>query len=232
MKHKKIFYCIISIFAVRIGLFISNRVFYNEINVGRTYKGLPVISSYSINMYDMSTPEKVVGVVDYVFVAKIDSIKETDYRDPIEVEVTADGSKTETITNPYTIYNVTVIDNIKGELPVSEQITITQNGGITEDKKMYILPDGAELLQVGEYYIILAYAVSEQGELEINSSETYVLLSDNSTGASMSSSIFENSISTNAIVKKYQKAYKNQEVPEQKKDNFTSKYDISLKNKE
>ena len=48
----------------------------------------------------------------------------------------------------------------------------------------------------------------------------------------MSSSIFENSISTNAIVKKYQKAYKNQEVPEQKKDNFTSKYDISLKNKE
>ena len=35
-----------------------------------------------------------------------------------------------------------------------------------------------------------------------------------------------------SIVKKYQKAYKNQEVPEQKKDNFTSKYDISLKNKE
>lgn len=97
---------------------------------------------------------------------------------------------------------------------------------------MYILPNGAELLQVGVYYIILAYAVSEQGELEINSSETYVLLSNNSNKSSMSSSVFENSISTNAIVKKYQNAYKNQEVPEQKKNNFTSKYDISLKNKE
>lgn len=232
MKHKKIFYCIISIFALTIGLLLSNHVFNNEINIERTYKGLPVISSYSINMYDMSTPEKVVGAVDYVFVAKINSIKETDYRDPIEVEVTADGSKTKTITNPYTIYNVTVIDNIKGKLPVSEQITITQNGGITEDKKMYILPDGAELLQVGEYYIILAYAVSKQGELEINSSKTYVLLSDNSSKANMSSSVFENSISTNEIVKKYQNAYKNQKVPEQKKNNFTSKYDISLKNKE
>lgn len=28
-----------------------------------------------LNMYDMSTPEKAVGAVDYIFVAKINSIK-------------------------------------------------------------------------------------------------------------------------------------------------------------
>lgn len=34
-----------------------------------------------LNMYDMSTPEKAVGAVDYVFVAKINSIKKTLYID-------------------------------------------------------------------------------------------------------------------------------------------------------
>lgn len=45
-----------------------------------------------LNMYDMYTPEKAVGAVDYVFVTKINSIKKTlcsDYE-------------------PYTVYNITI----------------------------------------------------------------------------------------------------------------------------
>ncbi len=45
-----------------------------------------------LNMYDMSTPEKAVGAVDYVFVAKINSIKKTIYSD----------------YEPYTVYNITI----------------------------------------------------------------------------------------------------------------------------
>lgn len=45
-----------------------------------------------LNMYDMSTPEKAVGAVDYVFVAKINSIKKTLYSD----------------YEPYTVYNITI----------------------------------------------------------------------------------------------------------------------------
>ncbi len=45
-----------------------------------------------LNMYDMSTPEKAVGAVDYVFVAKINSIKKTLYID----------------YEPYTVYNITI----------------------------------------------------------------------------------------------------------------------------
>ena len=147
-----------------------------------------------LNMYDMSTPEKAVGSVDYVFVAKINSIKETLYSD----------------SEPYTVYNITVLENIKGNL--STDITLTQMGGISKNKKEYILPSDTELLTEGKTYLILAYVPEQNGDLQINSKYNYIELKDNK----------------DELITRYQQAYENEEVPEQKKDSFISKYDNSL----
>lgn len=96
-----------------------------------------------LNMYDMSTPEKAVGAVDYVFVAKINSIKKILYRD----------------YEPYTVYDITILENIKGNLLTD--ITLTQMGGISKSKKEYILPSDTKLLKQGKTYLILSY-VPEQ----------------------------------------------------------------------
>ena len=59
-------------------------------------------------MYDTSTPERAVGISDYVFVAKIDGIARTEYRNPTTVETGLSSS--ETRTTPYTVYNIEVAD--------------------------------------------------------------------------------------------------------------------------
>ena len=147
-----------------------------------------------LNMYDMSTPEKAVGAVDYVFVARINSIKKTLYSD----------------YEPYTVYNITILENIKGNLLTD--ITLTQMGGISKSKKEYILPSDTKLLKQGKTYLILSYVPEYNGDLQINSNYNYIELND----------------SKDELITRYQQAYKNEEVPEQKKDSFISKYDISL----
>lgn len=211
MKSKRTYIYILFI----IILFVSIVIIY-EVNNFLSSKQVPTLYSHATYAYDLSSPEMAVGAVDYVFVGKVNSINRIEYRDPIEVETIADGSKVKVISEPYTVYDISVISNIKGTL--KEKIELVQMGGFSRAEDAYLLLDGTELLEEGKYYIILAYAVSENGELQINSKYTYVKLDvDN-----------EEEINSNEVVLKYIKAYENQKVPPNKKDNFKSYFDINM----
>ena len=54
---------------------------------------------------------------------------------------------------PLTHYNVTVVSNIKGELPLNETVPLIKSGGISQDATMYILYNDDSLPELGKYYI-------------------------------------------------------------------------------
>lgn len=56
----------------------------------------------------------------------------------MEVEENASGTLKKEITDPYAVYNVEVMENIKGYLNVGEDIEIVQNGGLNKDKKVIV----------------------------------------------------------------------------------------------
>lgn len=60
---------------------------------------------------DVDDPNETVGDADYVFLGRVDEDVDTLYKDPVTIE-TSDGAKE--VSTPYTNYQVTVLQNIKG----------------------------------------------------------------------------------------------------------------------
>ena len=164
-------------------------------------ENLPVEKIKGSMVYDMSTKEESIGAVDNVFVAKINNIVKTVY-DENDI--------------PSTIYEIEVIENIKGNLPSNKTIELTQKGGLNKDQKSYTFYENAYLLEEGQEYIILAFVPFNNGDLVIHNEYTYIKLDNNSISK-------KNSIN---IVDQYKEAYKNQIIPSSKVDNFKSKYEV------
>lgn len=211
---------------------------------------LPINYMSAFYAYSFATPEEAIGSTDYAFVAKINSIKRTDYRNSVTLETVADGSLTKTLYDPYTIYDVTVIENIKGELTKTNNIELEQTGGLERDKKSYTFLSGMGLLNVGEYYIILATSSPSDGTLgvdhpnmvvplgnindeqEINkikeTSSLNSIQSINNVKAEYSNTEYS---SLNKVLE-YKDAYLNQKIPVDKTETVKSfKYDVSYQNK-
>lgn len=167
----------------------------------KTLPDLPVEKIKGSMVYDMSTKEKSIGAVDNVFVAKINNIVKTVY-DENDI--------------PSTIYEIEVIENIKGNLPSNKTIELTQKGGLNKNKKSYTFYENAYLLEEGKEYIILAFVPFDNGDLVIHNEHTYIKLDNNSISKT-------NSIN---IIEQYKEAYKNQIIPSSKVDNFKSKYEV------
>lgn len=188
---------IIIIFAILI--VVEGVVLINRTNMNgkyETYKGKPLKTiKYSL-AYDMSTIEKRIGVVDYVFIGEVKKIKETRYDDD---------------DVPTTIYNVVVKENMKGNLELNTTIELEQTGGISKDKKSYIFPEKTEYLETNQMYLFLAFVPFDAGELLINNKYSTVKLDK------------DNEIQ---IIKEYKEKLDKQDVPIEKKDNYKSKYDI------
>lgn len=116
---------------------------------------IPVIYDDASFMVDVNNPEEIVGWGDYVFVAKIEAELRTEYTNIYESE---DG----TITGkPYTVYSITVIDNLKGKLKKNQGIEFFKHGGVNYDGKSISLLEGDQLLECGKYYILVAAAESD-----------------------------------------------------------------------
>ena len=71
---------------------------------------LPINYMHAFYAYPFTTVEETIGTADYTFVAKINSIKRTEYRNSVAIEVTADGSQTIMSYTPHTIYDVAYRD--------------------------------------------------------------------------------------------------------------------------
>ena len=191
---KKIKVILIIILVLEVGV-----ITFNKIN--QNLENLPVEKIKGSMVYDMSTKEKSIGAVDNVFVAKINNIVKTVY-DENDI--------------PSTIYEIEVIENIKGNLPSNKTIELTQKGGLNKNQKSYTFYENAYLLEEGQEYIILAFVPFNNGDLVIHNEYTYKKLDNNSISK-------KNSIN---IVDQYKEAYKNQIIPSSKVDNFKSKYEV------
>lgn len=177
--------------------------------------------SSGIYMYDTSTPERAVGISDYVFVAKIDGIARTEYRNPTTVETGLSSS--ETRTTPYTVYNIEVVKNIKGELITSESIEYMQYGGINEDGETYTFMEGTGLLETGKYYILMVDTFEGNGGIiEVTEPNRRILLDDVEN---------DEDVENSELVKRYEDAYKNEYIPEgaEEETRYVSKYDVNYK---
>lgn len=191
---KKIKIILVIILVLEVGVIMLNKI-------NQSFEHLPVEKIKGSMVYDMSTKEKSIGAVDNVFVAKINNIVKTVY-DENDI--------------PSTIYEIEVIENIKGNLPSNKTIELTQKGGLNKDQKNYTFYENAYLLEEGQEYIILAFVPFNNGDLVIHNEHTYIKLDNNSISK-------KNSIN---IVEQYKEAYKNQIIPSSKVDNFKSKYEV------
>ena len=159
--------------------------------------------------YDTSIPEQAVGISDYVFVAKVNGIARTDYIDTGSVELSTTGNKK--IESPYTVYDIEVVKNIKGELLTSEPIEFMQYGGVNEDG----------FLETGKYYILLVNTFREDGgTLETSDQNRIILLDDIEN---------DEDVENSELVKRYEEAYKNEYIPEgaEEATRYISKYDVN-----
>lgn len=178
----------------------------------KTFNGLLVNISSAFWGYDTSTPEKAIGCSDYTFVAKVNKILRTEYThiNPTEAK---------TLSTPYTIYEIEVVENIKGELDTSKPIEFKQFGGLEEDGKSYTFIEGGSLLNEGEYYIIMAstWANKNGEDIETSNPDTIVSLGKD-----------YNTFARNNTVAQYKLAYENEQVPETLKseEKALSKYDV------
>lgn len=163
-------------------------------------------------LVDVTSKEETVGDADYVFVAKVNSIEETDYRNPVEL-YDDEGKLLEIVYDPYTRYVINVLENIKGELAINEDLSIYKAGGIDQHQEYVIEFENDELPKVGDTYIFLAY-VQEDGSLLVcgeNSSEE--IEKENSkivdeTNIEEAEEILEN----DSVVKEYKIAEDNESI--------------------
>ena len=112
---------------------------------------------------DMDDPTQVIGLGDYVFVAKVNELLRTEYRSD----------------TPYSVYSITVIDNLKGKLKKNTPIEFEKFGGITEDRKNIILRQEDSLLDEDAYYLIIASS-EEDGRLAQGGPTAAIKLEGNS----------------------------------------------------
>ena len=211
MKKCRRNFVILLIVLILIVVIIGSYIYYMSLE--------SVTISSGIYMYDTSTPERAVGISDYVFVAKIDGIVRTEYRNPTTVEIGLLNSKTS--TTPYTVYNIEVVKNIKGELITSEPIEYMQYGGINKDRKSYTFMEETGLLEIGKYYILMVDTFEKDGGIiEVTEPNRRILLDD-----------VENieDIEKSELVKRYEKAYKNEVIPDgfENENRYISRYDVN-----
>lgn len=213
MKKSKKFIIMSVIFVLIIVVAVAVYLFY--ISISR----IPQVTE--LYSYNTSIPEQAVGISDYVFVAKVNGIARTDYIDTGTVELSTTGNKE--IESPYTVYNIEVVKNIKGELITSEPIEYMQYGGVNEDGETYTFMEGTGLLETGKYYILLVNTFREDGgTLETSDQNRIILLDDVEN---------DEDVENSELVKRYEEAYKNEYIPERAEEatRYISKYDVNYK---
>jgi hypothetical protein len=158
---------------------------------------------------DMNNPKEVVGLCTNVFVGYIEEMTGTSYR----------------LEMPYTCYNVKVMDNIKGDLPLDSTIKLNKEGGISKDSSYYIFLENDYLPDVGKYYVFNTRERIEDNSYTASGVNCVVLIDDidmqsdisdikpDNSNLSNGSSIDQendNKLMNSGIYQLYLDAYKNQ----------------------
>ena len=174
---------------------------------------LPIYPMRASFVYDTNDMRQAVGICDYVFVGEVISCDGTQYRDKVTME--DDNGNPKEVGSPYTNYTVNVIENIKGELVTEQSISITKQGGVSENQDAVYVFENDELPVANNTYIFLAYA-QEDGSLLISGPNSNVLYNNAETYSTTSTSAYQ----------EYKTAVENEVIPVER-ERFTSGYEGS-----
>lgn len=122
---------------------------------------LQVITQSSDSVINPENPKEIVGFSDYYFIGRVEEVVNTEYRNVVTIE-TEDGDKE--VADPYTHYKISVIKNIKGELPLDKDIQLTKSGGMLKDESAVVLYEDDILPEEGKVYVIAAN-IQKDGEI-------------------------------------------------------------------
>jgi len=174
----------------------STEVWVPATEISANADALPVSTMEASFVVDMNDTNATVGLVDYVFAAKVISQDGVRYLDVTTVR-TEDGVKQ--VGSPYTQYTVEVIDNIKGKLKKNQPFPVLKEGGLAMDGASVYLFEGDQLPVAGAYYILLGNAQPD-GSIILSGPNTTVTLDAGSKQEIVSSDAY----------KQYAKAVQNQ----------------------
>lgn len=157
-------------------------IYFGFIKNNTSLKLVPVSYSYVI---DIDNPSEISGHVDLVFVGRVEKQKDVVYENIFDRE-TENGTKT--TGTPYTNYDITVLENLKGNLKSNETVPILKEGGVSMDGKHLILGEGDFMPKKGDVCVFFI-SVQEDGTLLL-------------PGKNFSVKIMESSLTEQAIQKK------------------------------
>lgn len=141
---------VIGISVAAMGLSLTNM---NEARALSVYKGLPIYYCDSSYCIDVESINEMVSHADYVFVGTVTDCTSESYKN--KISLTAQDGNSKLWGEPYTNYDVSVINNIKGKL--SDKIEIQKFGGLDQSGEFYIIPEGDVLLEERNTYVFFAY---------------------------------------------------------------------------
>ena len=155
--------------------------------------------------YDISDKRKVVGFHDYVFVGQVKKVVGTGYTD---VDF-SDGLRL--FSQPYTQYEIRVLENLKGELVTDRDIPLTKHDGAYYFGKRVSMMEGDSLPDEGECYIFICTA-GEDGELYIGNfsyfCDIYLCKAEDYTGEEALIDIYRDAVENMDESVRYGERYK------------------------
>lgn len=187
-RRLKMWMYIVAICVVTIGGLIFSNQYINDVKKNSEIKKEEtekiIRATYRYNVNNLSN---VVADADYVFVAKVDKVVNTVYRNQVKKEDMW-------ISRPYTKYKLNICSNIKGKLNTKKKVTIYKAGGKEKNSNVRCIYDNDRLPLTGKYYVFMA-CVQKDGSLLVSGANSTLLLQKN--------------YKTNVDYKKTVSAYKN-----------------------
>jgi hypothetical protein len=232
-NSRKTAICMIAIVAIiLVGIYV-NFVYGNPIE--QSNAEIPISTIHGTYVIDLNDQEILIGDADYVFVGYVENIAGTEYRFPATATGT-NGAEVESSV-PYTNYEITVLENIKGNL-VLDTIPLQKMGGIAQDNSQYYVCENDYLPAVGDVAIFVAYTQSD-GSLLLpgpNSNTPLEITADNSIASGVVGSIssmptLHQSIIATDVYQTIERATKNQ-VQVRERERFVSIYDTGINDEE
>ena len=121
--------------------------------------------------FDTNNVANIVSDADYSFVATVDKVLGTVYKNPVKLN-------DKWIKMPYTKYRLKVVRNIKGKLREGGYIEILKSGGKRQNSSKYMVFDNDNLAQKGGIYIFSTY-VQKDGSLLASGANSTIKVSYN-----------------------------------------------------
>lgn len=114
---------------------------------GEYYRGVPVTGMINVSWVNIPKDyNEKIELSECAFIGKVKKIKETIYRNGVWINPFIISY------DPYTIYEVEIIENIKGSNEINSSVEIMQMGGINKFNKSASLVNGIIRLEDSKIY--------------------------------------------------------------------------------